>query len=166
MNCRLPLLTLSVLSLAAWLAAFPAVAEEPADETPMKVNFEKFEKLLSGAKLTGQYTIIGKEKPPQEETYEITSVKKMPQGDYWMFNTRVKYGGKDFPVVLPMQVKWAGDTPMIYLDNFTIPGVGTFNARVLFNEGKYAGTWTHGKVGGHMFGVLKSGESSSAGAED
>jgi hypothetical protein len=33
--------------------------------------------------------------------------------------------------------------------------MGTFTARVLFYEDRYAGTWQHGKVGGHMFGKIE-----------
>ncbi|MCA9175246.1 MAG: hypothetical protein KDB14_12245, partial [Planctomycetales bacterium] len=58
---------------------------------------------------------------------------------------------------------WSGDTPVITLTDFTIPTLGTFSCRVLIYNGKYAGTWTHGAVGGHMFGVLKPLE---ADAED
>ena len=56
---------------------------------------------------------------------------------------------------LPLEVKWAGnDTPMITLTDLTILNQGPFSARVLFYNGKYAGTWSHGKVGGHMFGKI------------
>ena len=40
--------------------------------------------------------------------------------------------------------------------NVVIPGLGTFSCRVLIYNDKYAGTWTHGAAGGHMFGVLQS----------
>jgi len=58
-------------------------------------------------------------------------------------------------VPLPLEVKWSGDTPVITLTNFTIPALGTFTSRVLIYNGKYAGTWTHGKVGGHLFGTIE-----------
>ena len=56
---------------------------------------------------------------------------------------------------MALDVKWSGDTPVITLTDFTIPTLGTFSCRVLIYNGKYAGTWTHGAAGGHMFGVLE-----------
>ena len=44
---------------------------------------------------------------------------------------------------------------MITLTDFKILGQGPFSARVVFHNGKYAGTWSHGEVGGHLFGVLE-----------
>jgi hypothetical protein len=115
-----------------------------------------FEQTLSGSVLSGQFTILGKERErlPREE-YTITSVRKLPDGDYWLFQTRIKYGDKDLTVPLPLQVLWAGDTPVITLTDLTIPGLGTFSSRVVIYNNKYAGTWTHGEVGGHLFGVIR-----------
>jgi hypothetical protein len=79
----------------------------------------------------------------------------MPKGDYWLFNTRIKYGKNDVQVPLPLEVKWAGTTPMITLTDFTVPGLGTFSARVVIYRNKYAGTWSHGEVGGHLFGTIE-----------
>ena len=118
--------------------------------------FKLFEKKLSGVKLVGRFTVLGKEGEdlPKEE-YTIHSVKKLPEGDYWMFNARVQYGGNDNKFSLPLEVKWAGTTPVITLTDFTIPGMGTFSSRVIIYKNKYSGTWTHGKVGGHLFGVIE-----------
>ena len=44
---------------------------------------------------------------------------------------------------------------MITLTDFTVPGLGTFSARVLIYRNKYAGTWSHGDVGGHLFGTIE-----------
>jgi len=35
-----------------------------------------------------------------------------------------------------------------------IPLLGTFSAQVVLDGKRYAGTWQHGKVGGHMFGAI------------
>ena len=64
------------------------------------------------------------------------------------------YDKYDVPVPLRLEVKWAGDTPIITLTNFTIPVLGTFTSRVVIYNNKYAGTWTHGKAGGHLFGRI------------
>jgi hypothetical protein len=33
--------------------------------------------------------------------------------------------------------------------------LGTFDARVVIHDQKYAGTWKHGEVGGHLFGTIE-----------
>jgi len=123
-------------------------------EAKQAALFKQFEKTLSNAEMTGQFTVVGKEVPPIKESYTIHSVKKMSQGDYWVFTARIKYGKKDITLPMPLQVKWAGNKPVIYLDNVTIPGLGTFSSYTVIDGDKYAGTWQHGDVGGHMFGTI------------
>ena len=122
-----------------------------ADEE--KARFAKFAKDMTGVKLVGQFTIDGKEGQSKEE-YTIQKVKKLPQGDLWMFTARVKYGGTNLVVPMPVPVKWAGDKPVISMTNLKIPLLGTFSAQVVLDGNRYAGTWQHGKVGGHMFGAI------------
>ncbi|MBP90712.1 MAG: hypothetical protein CMJ64_29040 [Planctomycetaceae bacterium] len=127
--------------------------------------FKLFEKKLSGVKLVGRFTILGRDDGAlPKEAYTITSVKKMPEGDYWLFNSRIQYGDKDVTLPLPLEVKWAGATPVITLTDFTIPGMGTYSSRVVIYKNKYSGTWTHGKVGGHLFGVIEKLEPDDSGA--
>lgn len=119
----------------------------------MQELYAKFTKLLTGAKLRGQFTIDGRPMNQLvEETYEIQKVEKQPKGDAWIVTARIKYGKYDTVFPVPLDVKWAGKTPVMTLDNMTIPGMGTFGARVVFHKDKYAGTWSHDEVGGHMFG--------------
>lgn len=121
-----------------------------------EVLFPKFIKLLTGAKLTGQFTIDGKPlNELTEESYEIQKVEKQPEGDGWIITSRIKYGKRDLTIPVPLDVKWAGDTPVMTLDNLTIPGFGTFAARVVLHKDKYAGTWQHDDVGGHLFGRIE-----------
>ncbi|MCO6458700.1 MAG: hypothetical protein J5I93_25620 [Pirellulaceae bacterium] len=129
-----------------------AKAEQPDQAT----LFKQLEETLSGANLVGHFTVLGKEGPPRSEQYTIQSARKIPdRGDYWLITARIKYGDKDVTVPMPLEIKWAGDTPMITLTNFEIPGLGTFSSRVVIHDGKYAGTWTHGDVGGHLFGTIE-----------
>jgi hypothetical protein len=145
-------LLFSVLFSADTLRAQEAEATEPPATEQLQ---KKFQQMLTGAVLTGQFTVIGKEGPPREEEYRIERVEKIPnRGDYWMFFARIKYGDKDVTVPMPLRVIWAGDTPVVTLTDTTIPGLGTFSSRVVFYNNKYAGTWTHGKVGGHLFGTV------------
>lgn len=112
------------------------------------------EKQLSGTKFIGAFTIDGKKGAPAKEEYTILDVKKIGKGDLFLFRARVKYGKTDITLPMPLPIKWAGDTPVISMDNLSIPGLGTFSAHVVIDGDKYAGTWKHGKVGGHLFGKI------------
>lgn len=121
---------------------------------------QKFKKLMTGAKLTGLFTIEGKPMKDQiEDTYEIRKVEKAKaDGDTWLITSRVKYGKNDYEMPFPIDVKWAGDTPVLTLEKLAVPGLGTFSCRVVLHGTKYAGTWQHDNVGGHMFGNIKLAE--------
>lgn len=122
-------------------------------------DHQKFQEAMKNVKFVGKFTVLGRDDSKlREEEYTIKSVKKLPTRDLWLFQARVKYGGKDITVPMPLQVKWAGDTPVITLTKTTIPGLGTFSARVVIYNKKYAGTWTHDKVGGHLFGTIQKAE--------
>lgn len=53
-----------------------------------------------------------------------------------------------------MQVKWAGDTPVLIVDKVPIPGGGVYSARVLIYDRTYAGTWSGGNYGGLIYGTI------------
>jgi hypothetical protein len=131
--------------------AAPA-ADEPDAETAKK--YEEFSKQLTGSTMHGFFSTDGKGSDLKEDRYDLKSVTKLPTGDLWMFNVRIRYGDHDVPVPLPLTVSWAGKTPVIVVDQLTIPGLGTFDARVVIADGRYAGTWQHGDVGGHLFGKI------------
>lgn len=144
-----------VLPLGAQETAKKA-AESPADAPKPEALIKKLTEELTNVKLIGLFTVTGKEdREPKQEEYTIVSAMKLPEGDLWLIKARIKYGDKDVTVPMPLEIKWAGDTPMITLTNFTIPNLGTFSSRVLIYEGRYAGTWQHGKAGGHMFGRVE-----------
>lgn len=159
--------TTSVLSLVliCGIAASASAARqaegqaERAKEATDRAALEKeFAEKLSGSALVGRFSTDGRnaDTPGRPERYELESVKKLEgQSDYWVFVARIKYGDNDVKVPLTLKVLWAGDTPMISLTDFTIPGLGTFTARVMFYGDRYAGTWQHGKVGGHMWGTIE-----------
>ena len=162
---------MGMLLVAGCLLLSPGTvgAQQTEEDKPPTTEqlHQKFQEMLTGAVLTGQFTVLGKEGPPREEEYRIDRVEKIPnQGDYWMFFARVKYGDKDVSVPMPLQVKWAGDTPIVTLTDTTIPGLCTFSSRVVFYNGKYAGTWTHGKVGGHLFGTIGKADDADSGKEE
>lgn len=152
-----------VISFALLFAALPLFAqaqEKPAKPAPSQEELiKKLAQDLTGVKLVGSFTVTGKgEMTPKEEEYTITSAMKLDEPDLWLLKARIKYGKTDTSVPIPLEIKWAGDTPVITLTNLEIPGLGTFSSRVVIYEGRYAGTWQHGDVGGHLFGVLKREE--------
>lgn len=115
-----------------------------------------FRKLVTNVKLSGHFTIVGEDLGKlRREEYVITGATKLGNGDLWALTSRIKYGDVDLTVPVPVQVRWAGDTPVIALDRVTIPALGTFSARVVLDDGRYAGTWSHDDKGGHLFGVIE-----------
>mgnify|MGYP000377038214 FL=1 len=124
------------------------------EDTPQKTLFKNFEKAMKGVRFSGFFTVDGSKNPPSEEVYEIQSVQKFGVKDLWVFTARIKYGQKDVTLPMPLPVKWVGNIPVITMDEMNIPGLGTFSAHVVIDGNKYAGTWSHGKVGGHLYGKI------------
>ena len=132
------------------------VAEENPAAAEPSPREERLANYLTGAKFVGQFTVDGKkDAAPKTEEYTISKCEKMPQKNLYRFTARIKYGDVDSEVPMPLTVLWSGNTPVITLDNLTIPGMGTFSARVLIHSDRYAGTWQHDAVGGHLFGKIE-----------
>ncbi len=108
---------------------------------------------MNGATLVGRSTRTNSDKVYGEEKYVIESVSKLT-GETWLFRTRMQYGGHDIPLPLPVTIKWAGDTPVITLTDLSIPGMGTYTARVILYRDQYAGTWSGENIGGQIFGKI------------
>jgi hypothetical protein len=153
------------------LAVGPAVAQDAPKPSgagtaqprpqpkPDQAELEKqFEQNMSGATLVGRFSVEGRGNraggEPKEERYQILKVTKT-SGDYWLFNARVQYGNKDVTAPIVLQVKWAGDTPVITLTDLPIPGLGTYTARVLIYRDHYAGYWSGGDHGGNLWGRVE-----------
>ena len=119
----------------------------------------RFAEQMTGAALVGRFTVAGREdRQANPERYDISTMEKVGD-DQWRLSTRIRYGSVDATVPMVLTVKWAGDTPMITITDFSIPSMGTFTARVLFYGDRYAGTWQHGTVGGHLFGRIEKNQS-------
>jgi len=114
---------------------------------------KKFQETMTGVTLVGSSTRLSKPGLSGEERYIIDKVSKV-SGDVWLFQTRLRFGSHDLPVPIPISVKWAGDTPVITLTDLSIPGLGTYTARVLIYGNQYAGTWSGKNEGGQLFGKL------------
>ena len=91
----------------------PALTTEPPVD--QATGYRKFKALLSNVTLVGHYTTtgIGKLKLNQER-YEIRSVTKMQQGDYWLFQARIvpQDAKKPFPET---------SRPSVYILRLTAP---------------------------------------------
>ncbi len=125
---------------------------DPASLTDLE---RQFTERMRDVSLVGSFTVAGREdRTPRADRYDIASVEKV--GDnLWRFNAGMQCCGVNgvIPVVVPM--RWNGDTPMIMMTDTSLPGIGTFTARVFFYGDRYAGTWQHGAVGGHMSGRIE-----------
>ncbi len=144
-----------VSAAALLLMAHVAVAQQPSQEELEKQFAEK----MTGATMVGRFTTgeVKNDQPLSEDRYTLGKVFKLKNG-LWQFETRIQYNGKDIKVPLAVEVKWAGDTPVITVTNLAVPGSGTFNARVLVYKDQYAGTWSGADHGGQMFGKIVKGE--------
>lgn len=110
--------------------------------------------MMSGATLSGRFSSFTSGEI-REDKYTVGKVSRLT-GDTWVINARIQYGSNDYTVPVPVKVLWAGDTPVITLTDLSIPGGGTYTARVLFYRGQYAGTWANNKGGGgQMFGKIE-----------
>ena len=104
---------------------------------------------------TSSFTLDGSDRPPRTDRYTIGAVTKK-DGDNWVFTATLNYAGHDLPIPLELPVKWAGDTPVITVDHVGIPGMSTYDARVMIVGNDYVGTWSHsdgshaGKMWGHI----------------
>lgn len=150
-----------VLSLVAVIStvAQPCSANEtePSEGGAIDALLPHFTNL----NLVGQFTIDrgGEQKAPgKPERYEIKGILPA-RGDTYLVQARIKYGKNDVTVPVPVKLHEAGpNSVLMSLDDLAIPLLGDkFFSRVVFDfdSSRYAGTWRHGEVGGHMWGDLE-----------
>jgi hypothetical protein len=149
-------LVLLVLAFGGgWIVARTGMgaAMDPSMLPAVERNFAE---QMRDAALVGRFTIRGREdRATTPDRYDIYSVEKVGQ-DQWRFNAKIGETGVTLPIVVRMT--FADDTPIILMTDATIPGMGTFTARVFFHGDLYAGTWEHaGRGGGHLFGRIERG---------
>jgi hypothetical protein len=123
-----------------------------AQTVPLTALEKEFQDSMAGVVLEGQSTRDGSP-GLSEDKYAIEKVVKTGD-DQWTFFARVEAKGQTMTVPLPLQVKWAGDTPVITLTDQAMPGMGTYTARVVVYRGQYAGTWSGRNGGGKLFGRI------------
>ena len=149
--------------------AKPASAEsgaEPiqADPQSRRGGLEKqFKESLTDVVLDGIWQVTGKgglkgNEPlsePKKERYTIASIVKTGD-EHWIVSARIEYAETDVTVPVLVRVVWAGDTPMITIDDLAIPLIGAYSARVIFHKGFYSGIWysNTGNYGGILSGRI------------
>lgn len=132
----------------------------PQDDAPARAELEAaFAERMSNAVLAGHFTDDTKpDGEPAEDRYTLGEVRKLESGK-WRFEAKIEYGEREATVPLVLDVLWAGDTPVISLTDFFVPGFGTFTARVMVHGDGYVGLWEGAGHGGKMWGdVLRPEE--------
>jgi len=146
-----------------------SIAAEESETEQETSRERRLTDYLNGVKLVGKFTIDGIVSDGKAEEYTISKCEKLPEENMYRMTARIKYGDVDSELPLNIKILWSGNTPVITLDKFWIPGMGTFGARVLIHADRYAGTWQHDAAGGHMFGrivKLSSEETPEKAAEE
>ena len=129
------------------------------DPASLNEQERQFTSRMRNVALVGSFTVDGRpDRVPRTDRYDIASVEKI--GDnLWRFSASMRGGGVRGTIPIAVPMRWHGDTPMIMMTDTSLPGLGTFTVRVFFYGDRYAGTWQHGAVGGHMAGrIEKQGE--------
>ena len=143
-----------VVFAAGWLAGRLGIGSVVAPASWTEAE-RQFADRMRNVSMVGTFTVWGREeRAPRTDRYEIASVEKVGD-DLWRFNAGMSCCGVNgtIPLVIPM--RFVGDTAMIMMTDTSLPGIGTFTARVFFYGDRYAGTWQHGAVGGHMTGRIE-----------
>jgi len=133
-----------------------AVAGLPAQTVALNALEKEFQDSMAGVALEGHSTRDGSP-GVAEDKYGIDKVVKTGD-DQWTIYAKVDMKGQTMTVPLPLQVKWAGDTPVISVTKMKVPTMGTYTARVMFYADQYAGTWDAGDHGGVMWGRIEHAE--------
>lgn len=136
-------------------AARPAPRPAAPATQPSQAELDKkFEETMTGAVLVGHFTARGKEQNVREDRYTIVSARKLA-GERWVITAKVQYRGETAAIPIIVPVKWAGDTPVISVTDLTIPGMGSYTARVMIFRDQYSGMWDAGDHGGLMWGRIE-----------
>ena len=86
---------------------------------------KEFKEALTGATLEGQSSRDGKEGVSPDK-YNIEKIEKTSEGN-WTFFVKVSFRGQEMTVPMPLEVKWAGDTPVITVNDKGYPGTDVVN---------------------------------------
>ncbi|WP_254511976.1 hypothetical protein [Anatilimnocola floriformis] len=157
MKSRVALLTACLF--AAWLAS-PALIFAQGDGDVEA----KFVAMLKNATLKGTWAPVAGGKLGSEkgnDSYQIARAEKSAEGK-WSVVSVFKLGDRTIEFPIPCQVKFAGDTAILILDNVKAgPGAAQWSARVMFHDDVYAGRWwetANKEHGGTINGTITRAE--------
>jgi len=155
---------LLVLAFAGgWIVARTGMGTA-VDSSSLSDLEREFAERMTGASLVGVFTLAGREdRPSVPDRYDLERVQKVGD-ELWQFTTRMSYGNVTTAIPIAVPIQWLGDTPMITMTNYDIPGMGAFTVRLLFYGDRYAGTWQATGGGGLMFGRIGPGGAAEPGA--
>jgi hypothetical protein len=161
--------TLAILAIALASTPSPAAEEKSNSNKPTLNKLEQeFVDMLSHSTLDGHWRLASPGEMGEEkvEKYSITTVTKI-KGERWLIWARIQYASKDVNIPVPVAIKWAGDTPILFVTDAGLPGLGTYTARVMFYRNLYTGTWFASDHGGMLSGTIqKSDKDAPAKASD
>lgn len=123
-----------------------------AQAVTLTAQEKEFQESMANVLMEGGATRDGKEGVSTDK-YSVVKVEKTGP-ESWTFQVKVNMKGTEVVLPLPIDIKWAGDTPVITLTDKILPGMGTYTARVVIYRGNYAGTWSGAHGGGKVFGKL------------
>jgi hypothetical protein len=153
------------LAIFLFMTAFALAQDTPPPALELNDAEKTFQEALHNVTLIGYFTQADSAEL-HDDKYVIEQVTKVKE-DTWKFQARIQYNKKDFKVAMNLPVKFAGDTPVISLTNFAVPGFGSFTARVVMYNGAYAGTWGSAGANGHggkLFGKIVKNDATPAAA--
>ncbi len=134
-----------------------AATAAKAEPKPWAANPEdRFKELFTKCYLSGRWAPLKDGKLGEEkggDKYNIVSVTK-GKGEGWIIHAKMKYRGQEFVLPIPVTVKFAGDTTLLIVDDLTFAYGGIYSARLLIHGRTYSGSWSDGRSGGMLYGVI------------
>lgn len=136
-------------------------AMEAGLSAKQKEREAKFKKMMTEVVMLGSWQMTNAEglegkaplSPPRSDRYVIKGVSKGLM-DNWVITARVQFADRDVELPFNIRVVWAEETPIITMDKTALPMLGTYSARVMIDNGFYAGTWFGAGYGGVMQGQI------------
>ena len=148
----------TILPAIAVLAIFSSNLQLAAEEsdTELESIHKKFSAMLTNATFKGTWAPIrdGELGEEKNDGYKIVSVSKK-DGYMWEFITRMTIKGTEINFPMLFEVRFAGDTAVLVLDDVPVGEGKTYSARVMIHNDVYAGSWWgKGGKGGTISGTI------------
>ncbi|MEM7383827.1 MAG: hypothetical protein AAF514_02685 [Verrucomicrobiota bacterium] len=157
-------LLISFFAIIGTSAAIAQEAPKPA-APPAEMDEARFSAMLKGATLKGTWAAVGPVGvgDNKKDGYEVVEARKV-KGDNWVMVSKFEYGGQMMQIPVPVVVKFAGDTAVMFVNNLPTGDGATWSARILYHDDVYTGSWWEAskKKGGILSGVIvREGEKES-----